>query len=332
MSVLSKGQITTGAVTFAIAIGVGHLTQYGFSGIKEFQQPAPRPSYQRPSRPDIGTSSIMMQSPLMPVEEITPESDLTLPTDPSEAKDSRDAAEVPLEPINVPADAGTVPPGQDQVRIEGFGATCDLHVAARSASNAMIQLDVLAPCDRGTEIAIGHGSLSFTSKTDSDGALSLEIPAFRPDAEVKVRIPGRATVITSARVPDAMWYDRVGLMWAGDDVLSIRSADVEAGDASGAEGAFLVHLGDATLENPQLAKVYSYPSGRTPEGGTVQLSVSAKVTAETCDRTIPVRSVQTARGKAPLSQQLSVAFPGCDATGQILVLKNMLEDLKIAQN
>lgn len=275
---------------------------------------------------------MMMNSPLLPDVEIDPKRDLDLPQEPGMARDSLGPSSDPLDPVAVPSESVMLPLKPEQVKLQGFGTACDVQVSAKPASGAMIRLEVSAPCDPATQVAVAHGAMSFKSKADDGGALSVEIPAFQPEAEINVTVPGREQVVARARVPDAIWYDRVSVVWQGSDVISIH-AEGEGTSAAGAEGkAFLLRLGATDIENPQLAKIYSFPSGRVPSGGSIQLSVAAQVTEETCDTTIPLRSVRTVRGDVPRDQQVSVAFPGCEAVGQILVLKNILEDLKIARN
>ena len=65
--------------------------------------------------------------------------------------------------------------------------------------------------------------------------------------------------------------------------------------------------------------------------GDVELSVEAEVTQNNCDRDVEAQTIQISAGGKPLVQDLVLAMPGCDATGDFLVLKNLVNDLKIAR-
>ena len=62
MPVENKHLFVTAAVTVVIAIGAGHLMQYGLTpNAAELNNPPPRPSSLRPSRPQSNSSTILMQ-------------------------------------------------------------------------------------------------------------------------------------------------------------------------------------------------------------------------------------------------------------------------------
>jgi hypothetical protein len=64
--------------------------------------------------------------------------------------------------------------------------------------------------------------------------------------------------------------------------------------------------------------------------GDIQLEIEAEVTDATCGREISAQSLQVTEAGAPRVQELQLTMPDCDAIGDFLVLKNVLEDLKVA--
>jgi hypothetical protein len=346
MSVLNKGRMLTAAVTIAIAIGAGHIMQYRLSDSAEFQQPAPRPSSLRPQAPRGATTDLMIYSPLLPPPAGASRNN-GLPADPAAAIEPISFPAGPLEPLDVPPDTSGLADGDTLARSGAFGTICQVEATAEAGRGAVISLDVDA-CERDVPLTVSHAGLVFSAATGRDGRFSADIPAFEPDATVEVSVAGQPPITLKAAVPDAIWYDRVALVWDGSAPLSIHALELGAGPGSAghvsaahprgperaesAEGGFLVSLGEPALGEATLAEIYSFPSGRFTRQGTVRLAVSAEVTRATCNRTLPVRILQSTGGTALRESAVPLAFPDCKAVGDILVLKNLLQDLKIARN
>ena len=60
--------------------------------------------------------------------------------------------------------------------------------------------------------------------------------------------------------------------------------------------------------------------------------MAAEVTADTCETDLPVTKTVLRAGTDLERTETTLSFPACDGAGSILVLKNLLEDLKIAGN
>ncbi|MEM6824022.1 MAG: hypothetical protein AAF566_02830 [Pseudomonadota bacterium] len=334
-------RLTTAAVSVAIALGVGHVTQYGFgigsSASDAFQQPVPRPFRVA----DAGAGFFF--NPLLPTEEAGSE----IPTAPDVVAGPVSLPAGSLEPLSVPEDLSDLSGSGTRLRAEALGTICKVTAHAAAAAGAVIRVDLDA-CERDVPVSLAHAGLVFTEVTGPDGRLMADIPAFEADAEIRVSVAGQTAITLSVPVPDAVWYDRVALLWDGSVPLSIHALEPGArpggtghvwaehphspARAEAAEGGYLMTLGDPSVGEPALAEVYSFPSRRISGDGTVALSVSASVTEASCGRDVPVRILQVESGATARDTMFSVAFPGCDAVGQYLVLKNLLEDLKVAQN
>ncbi len=143
-------------------------------------------------------------------------------------------------------------------------------------------------------------------------------------------------------------YDRVAISWQGGPGMHIHALeyDAEYGDAGHvwadaardidagvrAEGGFLIQLGNPDVYNPRLAEVYSFPFDRVPEDGTVRLIVEAEITPANCGKEIVGRTIQLSGQGGLSTMNIALVMPDCGEGGGYLVLKNLLQDLKIARN
>jgi hypothetical protein len=75
-----------------------------------------------------------------------------------------------------------------------------------------------------------------------------------------------------------------------------------------------------------LAEVYTYPLN--PDL-TVDMTVEVVLTPETCNRDLLGELVLSLSGDA-IATDLTLATPGCEAIGDVLVLNNPHQDLKLA--
>ncbi len=92
----------------------------------------------------------------------------------------------------------------------------------------------------------------------------------------------------------------------------------------------MILLGNPAVSAAQTAQVYTFPTKLAKQGGDIELSVEIEVTAANCGKDIEAQSLQTMPNSAPEVHSLDLAMPDCDAIGDFLVLKNLLNDLKVA--
>ena len=209
---------------------------------------------------------------------------------------------------------------------------CAPSIALAAGASAMIDLSLNAPCNRGERVVIRHAGMSFTSVTSPDGQLHLQLPALQPEALVAAYFDGSQIALGSVTVPDATEHIRFVVQMAHPAQFDLR---VEEGGQVyvGSYGRTaenparrILPLGSGTVAQPLLAQVYSFPADDQAAG---DLTVELKITAETCSRTLPAETL-LARGGKVTSTKLAVAVPLCGTSGDILVLKNLLRDLKLA--
>jgi hypothetical protein len=220
--------------------------------------------------------------------------------------------------------------------------TCPVTLKLAAAPQAMIGVSLMAPCAPNARVVIGQAGLSITAKTNADGALFLSIPALAVDAKVTARLAATPEVAQSVHIPAMATLRRFGVQWQNQDAFQVHAfengadygqpgdvfADVPQSPVIGqAEaGGFLTLLGDASVNLPMMAEIYTFPEGLAANAEVV---IEAAVTEATCGRELLGETIMTMAGEAYVTE-LTLAMPDCDAVGDILVLKNLMTDLTIA--
>lgn len=208
--------------------------------------------------------------------------------------------------------------------------------------NAMIGLTLTAPCNPDERVVLRHAGLAVTARTTAAGSLFLSLPALEPSASVSVLFKSSETVEAAIEVPEVAGMRRFAVQWMADDAFQVHAfengADYDTpGHVSAASprtplpgvpaaGGFLTVLGDGSVDLPMLAEVYSWPQQQdTP----VEVVVEAAVTTATCGREVLGETLTSVGGEVFITD-LTLAMPECEAAGDILVLKNLVPDLKLA--
>lgn len=245
-------------------------------------------------------------------------------------------------------DASYAPLHTDDADYNEFGLACEVALNATTAPAAMVSLALKAPCHSDQKVTIQMGSLRFSMRTDGMGALSVQVPALSTAVDIAMKFEDGSRTGTHVAVPEASEFDRVALQWQGNDAMHLHAYEFGAGfkdaghvwagaarapsDTVTERGGFLTALGDTGLAQPQLAEVYSFPRGLDRASGSVRLNVETEVTAANCGRMIAAETLQPLGQGRYQPAEITLAIPDCDATGEFLVLKNILRDLKIAHN
>lgn len=225
--------------------------------------------------------------------------------------------------------------------------SCDIDMTATPQSAAMVKLSLSAPCLPNERVTMHHNGMMFSDVTDSDGSLVLTVPALGKAAVYIASFANGEGAVASTHVSALAFYDRTVVQSDSKSAVSLHALEfgadyggvghVSAGSASTieaatrGEGGFLVTLGSPELENPLVAQVYSFPAGTANRDGEIEMSVEIEVTAQNCGRDIEAQSLQVEQGAAPKVQNLDMSMPDCDAIGDFLVLKNLVNDLKVAR-
>lgn len=216
---------------------------------------------------------------------------------------------------------------------------CDVELSATPAEMASVDLNVSAPCLPNERVTVHHSGMMFTETTDENGTLAVNVPALSETAVFIVQFGNGSGNVVVTRVPDLKKFDRVVLQWTGTAGFQLHaleygagygdSGHVWAGASRNGRGA-VTTLGNADTLAPQMAEVYSFPSGTVEAAGSVALSIEAEVTAANCGRDINAQTLEL-RGDGTLRpRDLTLSVPDCGAVGDFLVLNNLVEDLTIA--
>jgi hypothetical protein len=223
--------------------------------------------------------------------------------------------------------------------ITSVAATADDRPASECAArlvltpdeDGMIDLALHAPCDLGERVVIRHAGLSFTARTGPDGRLALRLPAMEREALVAAYFEGSEVALASASVPGLDGKLRFALQMALPVRFDLRADEgghvfAASGAAPAAGTGRFVTLGSLGVADPILAQIYTFPADRLD---AASLTAELRITPDTCSRTFPAETVLSVSGE-PRRETLSVAMPLCGTSGDILVLKNLVQDPTLA--
>lgn len=264
----------------------------------------------------------------------------TRPIDPVE----RPGAPVPI----LAATPDHVTLGRGDVHADAADTDCDPAFTATPEPAAMVRLELSGECLKGHTVTFHHNGMMFSHAVGPDGTASVSAPALATQAIYIVSFGNGNGAVAQTRVPDLSAHERIVLQWQGDDGLQLHAfengasygddghiwADA-AGDADHAlsgRGGFLRHYGDASGPDGLRADVYTFAKGARLAANTVQINAEAEVTASNCGHEVSGQMLNLSSDSALKSHDLSLEMPECDAKGSFLVLKNLLQDLKIARN
>lgn len=226
--------------------------------------------------------------------------------------------------------------------LSAYGLPCERSLSIDPAEGGELVVRVSATCDPLTRVVLVHAGLRFAVRTDVFGQVRLRVPALSTVADVRAALPDGDVLSAEALVPDADLFERVAISSDGHSALAVHALEFGAGygdpghvhhgtPASASKGR-VQRLGDPDADSPLIAEVYTFPSGESISSGTVRLHVEGVVTEANCGRDVAAEAVQAMPGGPPSVVALRVTMPDCDAAGDILVLKNVLRDLRIARN
>ncbi|MEX0366920.1 MAG: hypothetical protein AB3N22_12675 [Ruegeria sp.] len=216
---------------------------------------------------------------------------------------------------------------------------CAIKATAEPVPMASVALSVAAPCNVNERLTVHHSGLMFTDVTDAFGRLDITVPALSETAVFILAFENNKGTVARTEVADLDAYDRVALQWKGPAGFQMHA--LEFGAAYGQKGHVwagteahglgqVARLGTPAAPTSQLVEIYTFPSGQAAQSGTIALTIEAEVTADNCGRDINAQSFDLRDGGRLRSRDLVLSMPDCGATGDFLVLNNLVEDLKIA--
>lgn len=323
-----KSAIRAGAV-LVVALAAGHLVQTMNAGKsvaaaekpKAIEQVSAGPEAAAAPAPALPASAALTPVPAAPAP-------LPEPTAPAPTL----AAADPVAPLPAPAVPEMAPKAAEAP------ADCALDLALTAGPKAMIAVALTAPCRAGERVVLRHGGLAFAETLDAAGNLALDLPALNATGEVSVLFPDAEILRDAVAVPDAAATRRFAVQWMADDAFQLHAfekganygepGDVHAGQPLSPDGGLLVSLGDPGLDLPMLAEVYTWPADPAI---AAEIVIESAVTQATCGRELLGETVVAQAGSVTVTD-LTLAMPGCDAVGDILVLKNPGQGVTLAAN
>lgn len=311
------------AGTLTCALGIGYVMQFGGSGQQQAAAPAA----------PLEVSDV----------ELTSSSAVALPTLPSDTQMDAALSDAPVQMA-----AAAVDPEQtflpDEEETAGFD--CSVDITANAIAGAMVDLKINAPCQSSERVTIHHQGLMFTEIMQPDGTLQFAVPAMAERATFIVAFANGEGATVATDVSSIAFYDRVAVQWKGQAGLQLHAREftdayfeeghvwaAEAGDLTNAAtglGGFLIRLGDETAPDALVAEVYSYPSGTSQRTGEILMTVEAEITNGNCDSVVEAQTLEIRDDQGLRVRDMSLEMPACEGIGDFLVLKNLVQDLKVA--
>ncbi|WP_136441970.1 translocase [Pacificoceanicola onchidii] len=325
-----------GGATLGCAMAIGYIMQYGFA-LPGGQQTSDAGAIEVT---DITLTTSGLGAPRAPLTGAQPEFDGPLGSEPVRVAAAADpqASDISM------AKTVTVPGGRSTTPIPP--PECAISMEATTSAGAMVSLAVDAPCNANERVTIHHHGMMFTDVMAEDGSLNIAVPALTENALFIAAFSNGEGATASAEVTSLAFYDRVAVQWKGDTGLQLHAREFAAdyfttghvwaessGDlaaAANGEGGFLVRLGETNAPDALMAEVYTFPSGTAKKSGDILLSVEAEVTEVNCDAQVEAQTLDVRGGEALRVGDLTLEIPACDSVGDFLVLKNIVQDLKVA--
>ncbi|WP_137700993.1 hypothetical protein [Marimonas lutisalis] len=306
--------------------------------------PAPSEPVSAPTETAALADAPMADTPTLkePALSITPEPDMTSAIP---ASQPRQTALVSDEPV-ISVEPQTAPAVSQPQSTANAGCTAEM--TAETMAAALVKVSLSAPCLPNERVTMEHAGMKFTEATDASGMLEIVVPALEEQASFTANFGNGESTTTTTTVSSLSFYDRAVVQSEGESSVSLHALEygadyddnghVWSGASGGIEsaatgkGGFIISLGDPKMDKSLVAEVYTFPTGIAQQDGDVELSVEIEVTEMNCGRPIEATSLQTGASADMTRQALELTMPDCDAVGDFLVLKNLVNDLKVARN
>lgn len=224
---------------------------------------------------------------------------------------------------------------------------CGVELRATPVAAALVTLSLSAPCHASERVLLTHETLSFHADVASDGRAEWLVPALAEKAVFTAVFDDGARAETSSYVDALGLYDRVVLQWHGEASPELharefgadygekghvwRDAPRSLGALAAGAGGFLIALGTSDGPNAAKAEIYTVPAHVLTSDSNVQISIEAEVTEATCGQTMQLSSLSLTKGHTTAQHSMEMQLPDCSAEGEFLLLKNLSQNLTIAQ-
>jgi hypothetical protein len=213
-------------------------------------------------------------------------------------------------PQDTPQRADTAP----QIDVSAFGMACSTITTATASPDAMITIDVSAPCLPNTEIHIFDGALSHTATLSLTGAAQVTIPAMAEIVDLAVSIEDDV-ILKTVEMPEFDDFVRVAMIGTN----SVQLAATLYGE-------------DMAIYKTDGMQVFSVDLREASQTNLYRMILRHHVTDQNCDQPQDLVLHRFMPGKPAQKQELRLTGSNCARSGVILELKNIVPDLKVAAN
>jgi hypothetical protein len=307
---------TTIASTFAIALGIGFVMQYGDANAARYNSGEP----------------VEIRKPVLLVD--------YAPLTPSESFDMKPEVEASTQiatTANLSIDADSVKlialvEGAAEVDALGLfeqtqprvfpNSDCEILAVTAPDATGSVLMTIVSDCRAGMPFTINHSGLTFSAMADSEGTAVLSVPALAQDATFFITFEDGKSLAASTYAPKAALFNRVIFQWEGHvgDYLHALGADVK-----------LEQVGENVGEIPRFAEIYSFPADMDVAAGLEAIDLTAHVTVENCGQDLVAESFTIFPRVVDLTfKDIRITLPACDAVGATLELKKVLGEQTLA--
>ncbi len=212
---------------------------------------------------------------------------------------------------------------RDQNARNAFGIACEVDFLVKELPQDAVEITLITPCRRGDVVEATHAGLTFDFKTSDTGSTTFYLPKLAVTGELETKFPDDMRVSVNLTQERSLSFDRVAVEWK-----DATTARVVFGEAR-ANNRVIHRLGDGT---GRVVDVVSRPITNRGFVKVDRLVIMSQVTAQNCETDRYGRVRRVLHNQPPVAYDLSIAAPGCARIGTSMVLKNILQDLILAED
>lgn len=209
------------------------------------------------------------------------------------------------------------------------GMDCTPRLEAAASVDALIELQLNAPCHQSERVVVSHGDLAFSGYTSHEGRFRSYLPAMASDAKIDVFLSDDQFLQAEVAVESVEEHLRFVLQWSGEADFGLHA--YHNGAQFGDDGhlhasrpfdpeideAFLITLGTANGPEPLRAEVYSIPAD---QASMARLEIEMRYVSADCGQDKAAYLLQAGPGADAEVKEIVFALPECPAEDGSLVM------------
>lgn len=207
------------------------------------------------------------------------------------------------------------------------GLPCGPTLSAAAAAPGFAVLSLSAPCSTGEVVEVTHGPIRFADRLSDRGTLRVIVPVMEAGLGYRAELNGAALDAAAVEGPQSRVLS--GVQWSAPLDMSLAAFEFGSSEAVRAEGPTgsgrVLRLGQPGLGD--MTELYIGPQAAGP--GVVRLHVEARTEPAACDAPQPLQVFHAEDGAVAV-RDIRLRLAGCDGGVRRVLLKNLVDDLKIA--